>query len=254
MNLKTDPRSTDSYFGGKGLCFRLLINQIPRHDRLIVPFAGHCAITRHMALPPQVILCDKDADVMIWWRDRLARAAPNSASGPAGSKPIFQLVHCCGMATLTSLSLRDRDNDSSCRSFVYVDPPYPVSTRKSGHRYRHEMTAEQHRTLLATITGLHYRVMVSSYWSDLYGKALRRWRHFSFQTQTRGGPATEHVWCNYPEPDVLQDYRWLGRDKRERFKLLRRERNLISKLAKLPALERNALLAAVDSHFGDRVP
>jgi hypothetical protein len=84
----------------------------------------------------------------------------------------------------------------------------------------------------------------------MYGSVLADWRRYSFQSQTRGGTAKEWVWCNYPVPSELQDYRWLGRNRRERFKLVRREENLIDKLGRLPAIERNALLAAVDSHFG----
>lgn len=236
----------ESYFGGKGLAFRHLVNQIPPHEWLVIPFAGHCAITRQMALPPKVWLNDIDVEVFRWWCRLLEVPSPKM-----GAKyfELMTVFNQCGLKMLRDLIAGNCLSESS---FVYLDPPYLLTARKSGPRYPHELTEDQHRELLWLAGELPCPVMLSGYWSELYAGQLADWRHFSFVTQTRRGPATEHVWCNYPDPVALQDYRWLGGNKRERFKLARRERNLIDKLDRLPELERRALLAAVDSHFGGR--
>lgn len=257
-----DPESLqESYFGGKGGCFRNLINQIPPHDTLYVPFAGHCAIVRNIRRPKRVFLNDLDAAVVAWWRrqldvstrksESLPATTPNSESEYSGSQ--ITITRRCGIECLDELG-RDARREAAAAgvsgAFVYLDPPYLQSTRKSESRYRHEMTHDDHVRLLDVAKSLPCRVMISGYSSKLYAKQLADWRHFDFPSMTRGGKAIEHVWCNYPEPTELQDYRWLGRDRRERFKLLRRERNMIQKLSRLTAIERNALLTAVDSHFG----
>lgn len=136
-------------------------------------------------------------------------------------------------------------------TLVYCDPPYQLETRKSETRYRHDWTDDDHRRFLKIALKLPCLVMISGYWSSLYDETLQEWRRISFPAMTRGGIATEYVWMNYPEPDQLQDYRYLGRDKRERFKLLRRRRNLLGKLRRLPPRERNALLMAIATEFGD---
>jgi site-specific DNA-adenine methylase len=225
----------------------LLVNQIPPHSHLIVPFAGHCAIVRNMRLPSQVLINDLDGKVTRWWRRHLEET---TLKPETEYSPQIEIRQQCGLELLEEV--RRRFLPGGVPPFVYLDPPYLLSTRKSATRYRHELTHDEHVRLLAIAKELPCRVMISGYSSKLYQQQLADWRHFDFPSQTRGGMATEHVWCNYAEPTELQDYRWLGRDRRERFKLVRREQNLIEKLSRLPAIERNALLMAIDSHFGGR--
>lgn len=130
--------------------------------------------------------------------------------------------------------------------FVYADPPYLLSSRRNGRRYyEHEMTDADHARLLEVLVALPCLVMVSHYPCEKYCAALSDWRTFTFQAPTRRGTATEQVWCNYPSPTVLHDVRWLGRNKREREKLMRRRRNLLGKIRRLSPVERQSLLDAV---------
>jgi DNA adenine methylase len=57
--------------------------------------------------------------------------------------------------------------------------------------------------------------------------------------------ADELLWCNFPEPVELHDYRYLGRDFRERERIARRRRRWLARLAKMPVLERQALVSAL---------
>jgi len=225
-----------SYFGGKGGCFRHLINQIPPIDTLYVPFAGHCAIARNISPPREVWLNDLDPAVAHWWMKL-----------PAG----WKVTNRCGIECLEDLARDSRRVVGRLeKCLIYIDPPYLHETLKAESRYRFKMSVDDHVRLLAIAKELPCQIMISGYSSKLYSRELRDWRHFDFPSMTHGGQATEHVWCNYTQPTELQDYRYLGENKRERFKLDRRRRNLIGKLKRLKPIERNALLAAVVAEFG----
>ena len=130
---------------------------------------------------------------------------------------------------------------------VYCDPPYVHSTRSRRRLYEYEMTDVDHRRLLRVLRKLPCRVMISGYWSLLYGEALQGWESLTFQTTNRAGQKTrEWLWSNFPEPVELHDYRYLGKNFREREKLNRRRRRWKGRLERMTILERRALLAAID--------
>ena len=53
-------------------------------------------------------------------------------------------------------------------TLFYLDPPYAPSTRKPGTGYRHEMTEEQHRALVAALLGVQGAVALSGYRCEAY--------------------------------------------------------------------------------------
>ncbi len=59
--------------------------------------------------------------------------------------------------------------------------------------------------------------------------------------------ATEWIWMNYPAPLELHDYRYLGDTFRERERIKRKSQRWVARLKKMPVLERQALLSAIDS-------
>jgi len=128
---------------------------------------------------------------------------------------------------------------------VYCDPPYLHSTRRDPCLYRYEMTDDQHEALLVVLLRLPCLVCISGYWSALYADTLRTWRVCSFQAQTRRGVVTAYLWCNYPAPTALHDYRYLGNDFRERERIKRMKARWVKRLEKMPLLQRQALQAAL---------
>ena len=89
--------------------------------------------------------------------------------------------------------------------------------------------------------------MVSGYDSVLYRRLLRGWHRESYQVTTRGGTTrTEHIWCNFPAPHELHDYRYLGENFRERQRIKRQRERVLTKFGAMPALERKALLSALN--------
>lgn len=237
---------------GSGVVQRL-INEIPPHDVFISPFLGDCAVMRRKRPATTNIGIDLDrANIERW------------AVGRPGVD--LRLYCCCGIEWLRhafdfyAAECGGRvPQDPAARSsvarstFIYADPPYLLSSRRSSKRiYDHEMTDEQHAELLATLIFAAIAktclVMVSHYPHPLYAQGLAGWRSFTYSSQTRGGRrATEQVWCNYDPPAELHDASYLGRDKREREKIRRRVRNWSSGLARMPALERQAVLDAIAS-------
>lgn len=84
----------------------------------------------------------------------------------------------------------------------YCDPPYVFDTRSVGNPYckkgyRHEMTDEQHRELVAVLRGVQGMVMLSGYHGSLYDELLADWRFVDCAAFADGArPRTETVWMN----------------------------------------------------------
>lgn len=215
-----------AYPGGKGGAgvFQTIINQQPPHETYIEPFLGGGAVMRAKRPAARSIGVDLSADVAAAW---------STTTG-------VEFVHGCALAFLQGYRWTGRE-------LVYLDPPYVRSARRTARDlYQHEMTDDDHRRLLAVVVKLPCAVQVSGYWSDLYGEALADWRLVRFQAQTRGGtPAEECLWMNYPEPLALHDYRYLGTDFRQRERIKRKVNRWAAGLARLDALERQAILSGL---------
>lgn len=133
------------------------------------------------------------------------------------------------------------------RELVYCDPPYMHETRTRRDLYKFEMTDSQHRELLRALRTIPARVMVSGYFTRLYAGELKNWNHATFQAVTRGGSVrTEWLWFNFERPIALHDYRYLGRNFRERERIKRKTLRWSNRLRRMPELERRALLHALD--------
>lgn len=131
---------------------------------------------------------------------------------------------------------------------LYLDPPYVLSTRSDeGSVYSCDMTDADHVRLLRAIRWLPCCVVISGYDSPLYAKLLKGWRRIEFIATTRGGPRTEVLWTNGPEPQLPNDLTQLGTNRREREKLAKRDRRQMAKYLRLPLGERLRLYHAVRS-------
>ena len=130
---------------------------------------------------------------------------------------------------------------------VYCDPPYLHSTRVCDDLYRFEMSDEDHKALLEILTSLPCPVLITGYWSELYGLVLNGWNSVNYETRTRGGrTVTEWIWYNFPTPTALHDYRYLGDNFRERQRIKRKKERWIARLQKMPTVERQAMLSAIE--------
>ena len=103
----------------------------------------------------------------------------------------------------TALSvIRSTDHELT---LFYLDPPYLHETRATTGQYAHEMTADDHAALLATLEGIKGKFMLSGYRSATYDQwAAKNDFHlteFKTANHASGGKAkremTECVWANY---------------------------------------------------------
>lgn len=93
--------------------------------------------------------------------------------------------------------------------FMYLDPPYIISSRMSKRpQYRYEMTEEDHIRLLETIKSSKAMIMISGYQSELYEEALKDWYRYEFDYKAEmGSRRKEIIWTNYGERQMtIMDY------------------------------------------------
>ena len=213
-----------AYPGGKAGAgvYQAIINQLPPHDTYIEPFAGGAAIASMKRPARRTVLVDRASSVV-------ARLAGDR----------FEVVKACGINYLEG-------HDFTGRDLVYCDPPYVQAARRSSKRlYRYEFSDRAHSRLLAVLEQLPCMVALSGYDNLIYRAALPHWRCIRFPAMTRGGPAEECLWMNYPAPVALHDYRYLGKDFRERERIKRKVGRWRDRLHRLPELERAAILSAL---------
>lgn len=222
-----------SYDGGKGGAgiYQWIINQIPPHRRYIDLFLGHSAVLRYKRPAEQQIGIELSERVIAeYW-----------------GCGIPDLTIICGDA-LQLLNTAGVIADIDEQTLIYADPPYLMETRSHQQQlYQFEFAErEQHIALLSRLKELPCLVAISGYYSDLYAELLTGWRTSTFKTVNRAGkPATEWLWMNYPKPLELHDYRYLGRNFRERERIKRKKQRWTARLRGMPDLERYALMEAV---------
>jgi hypothetical protein len=224
-----------SYPGGKAASgvYQRIINLMPPHRVYLEPFLGGAAVMR-MKRPAELN-----------WGIDLSEAAVHQARSTIGKTGgvgrVFRFEVNDGIAFLASYAF-----DGS--EVVYCDPPYLMSTRGGRKLYEHEMTEEQHKRLLEVLRSLRSRtrIILSGYPSSLYRHALVGWHSQVFEAMTRGGRmATEYLWFNFEPPEELHDYRFLGANFREGEAIKRQKQRWIERLRVMPALKKQALLAAI---------
>lgn len=221
------------YPGGDngGGCYQRRINQMPPHVNYVEAFLGSGAVMR-MKLPASISYgLDLDPGAIAAFR---GGAGCTAGSGDG----IPRVLVADAIEWLATSHLTESD-------MVYCDPPWLLRTRKKRRIYNHEMTDRRHSDLLAVLTELPAMVMIAGYPSDMYDEALTGWRVTTAMEGTRGGPREVCLWMNYPEPQELHDYRYLGVDYRERETIGRRRDTILGKIRRLSPLEKLAILEAI---------
>lgn len=232
-------KGLENYYGGKGGSgtYQTIINYIPPHDIYIEPFLGSGAIMRYKRPAPlQNIGIDLDVQVIYLWNQTIKEKQLAS----------FDIMAGDGIEYLRKLKTGKVFFPSWLKVFIYLDPPYIIESRKDQKNvYLFEMCDTSHVELLKIITGIDkYKIAISCYENDLYKEYLGNWNCIKFNSTTRYGTATEFLYMNYKRPDRLHDYRYLGKDFRERERIKNKIHRHVDRLKSLPVLERNAILNA----------
>jgi hypothetical protein len=219
--------------------YQRIINHMPPHRVYVELFLGSAAIMRRKRPAEKNIGVEIDPVV-------LSAVRPELSMVDATLTQIGALEFLKVFATL----------GASPDVLIYADPPYLLSTRsQKGDLYRREFHSPlEHARLLLALDALPCMVIISGYASSLYERFLKapKWRTDHFSAMSRGGPREEWLWMNFPDPIALHDYAFLGRDFTDRQRIDRKVKRFASKLAKLPPLERAAVVSTIDQSNSPR--
>ena len=122
-------------------------------------------------------------------------------SAVEGLPSIHRRLNRVFIENMNAIALIRREDTPT--TLFYCDPPYLHETRTAPDAYSHEMTAAQHRELLATLVACKGKVMLSGYPSSLYDTTLKSWTRHTFElpNNAAGGETkrrmTEVLWCNF---------------------------------------------------------
>lgn len=221
-----------NYPGGKNGSgvYQNIINLIPPHDIYIEGFLGSGAILKNKKPALFSICLDLNQKCLDAGRN-LEIAGSIFINQDAISYLKFfisvsSILKYCGMDP-----------------FIYLDPPYPLEVRRSKKKiYKYEFSTRAHIELILVARSTNIPILISSYKNKMYESYLHDWKRVDYPAVIRTGIVTESVYMNYDQPEVLHDYRYIGKDFREREK----NKGIIfrnaSKINRLPAALKNALL------------
>lgn len=242
---KRDKRSYPGGKSGSGI-YQRLINLIPPHRVLVVPFAGHCGVVRNIRPAEHTVVIDANPTVCEWWaswrRSKRGRALEiHQCDG------IEWLRYRFGATEYSDASAGDARSSVTADTFVFCDPPYVISQRATGRIYDCELSDDDHLRLLGTVTTLDaskYSILLCGYACELY-EPLSHWQSIDHRVPTRGGLQDERIWMNYSKPIELHDYRFIGCHRRERERIRRRQFNWRAQLNAMDQQERLAMMEAL---------
>lgn len=220
------------YFGGKGAsgAVQKIINCIRPCDTLVEAFLGNGYLSRSIKKPSRIIGNDLNSKVYHKWQ-KLGYSW-------------MELYNLPAIELLKRLNFEDLG-----KTVLYLDPPYPLASRKSSKLvYDCEMTNSDHKYLLYYV--LHelpknVDVLISTYPNSLYEEKLKDWSKIEFQVKTSQGMATEVLYYNYSDISLIHDYSFAGDNYRERLQIKRKAKRWANRLEKMPAYEKQAILEEI---------
>lgn len=252
-----------SYPGNKGFqhAVRNIVNLIPPHQLYVEPFAGSAGIARNICGGHGMILNDIDPHVYL----DLMRYFPDATIGKdiALESIVWMEVFIGNFQTilynldafhlLEMIQGLDIPSSMAKQVFIYLDPPYPIHSRRSRKAiYNYEMSNADHVKLLRTVLQCSYNCMISTYPNDLYAYMLKDWNMHQFKTSVHGSSGKELIYFNYDPPQELHDYQFLGKDSWDRQRINRKVQRTLRKFSELPALERNKLIHSINNEFKNK--
>lgn len=221
--------------------YKRIISEMPPHRTYIEMFLGSGAIMRRKKPAQTNIGIDENPKII--------HAFCSAYSGSSD----FEFYN--GDAIYLAKSFLD-EMQISKDVLIYADPPYLMETRRNKKRlYENELFDKDdsdenyHVRLAEFLNSLNCNVILSGYRSELYSELFAGWRTIDIPTTTRGGAATETIWLNFPPPTVLHDWRFLGKNARDRERITRIQTNLIKKIKRMRPVERFAVLEILKSEF-----
>lgn len=225
-----------NYFGGKegNGVYQTIINHIPPHSYYYEPFAGNATVFRFKRLSFHSVINDLNENTYVKLKWFVEKNYP--------AKTRYGNIYVTNENALTWLKRFSPFPDT----VIYIDAPYPLSTRTSKTRYKHELTNQEHRQMLTDLvklSGKGVKILISTYRNKLYDTILTGWNFTIYQSITRTGEKRKEIlYYNFPKPAELHDYRYLGDNFYKRQKMRQKITRYVKKLSALPEVERNAIM------------
>ena len=230
------------YPGSKWNIAPRLVELIPEHHSYVEPFFGSGAVLFNKPVSDIETINDLDHDVVNLFRciqedaERLSRMVMTTPFSREKYEDTYKLdawelmmpdepyhkalrflIQCWqghGFRTngymvqienRPAVEVIERFNYSNV--FMYIDPPYVLSTR-AGKQYKHEMTDADHEELLKALLQSKAKIMISGYESEMYNDYLNGWEKKQFSScAEHGKPRMETVWMNYePDPQMKLNF------------------------------------------------
>lgn len=223
-----------TYPGGKNAdgVYQSIINYLPPHEVYIEPFLGSGAIIRYKKPA-------KNHNIGIEVDQKVISKFHRKAS--------YQVIHGNAFDILEDTYQAVFNWSNNRRTLIYCDPPYIKSSRRSQKDiYTNEWSDKQHLLFLRWCIALDCNIVISAYQNPLYDEGLYGWRREYFEAGLRTGErVTESLYMNFPIPDELHEYTYLGKDCWDRQRIKRKIKGKITQLQKLPLYERKAIIEAL---------
>ena len=89
------------------------------------------------------------------------------------------------------------DKYDKANVFMYLDPPYVISERRSSQRYECDMTNEQHGALIGRLLDCKCKWLLSGYDNAIYQPLTDKFGKTEFKSPNSGSSAIEVLWKNY---------------------------------------------------------
>ena len=226
--MKPEKGIAKRYFGGKGAsgAVQKIINCIRPHDTFIEPFLGNGYVSRSIKKSSRMIGNDVNCEVFGKWKKL------NHDWMELYDLPAIEL-------------LQDLNFEELGKTVIYLDPPYPLDSRKNSQKvYTHEMTDSDHEDLLNFICSGKFDdvdILISTYPNPMYEEKLQDWSRIEFQAKTSRGMATEVLFYNYSDLSLLHDYSFAGDNYRERLRIKRKAQRWVNRLENMPDYEKQAI-------------
>lgn len=238
------PAPFKRYNGGKSGngVYQTIINLLPPMHTFVSAFIGNGGVERRFNLPPCNYFCDVNETVVDAWKVVL-----NGYNKKNPGKKI-NIGKAPAMRTIKYFAESDKS------TLIYCDPPYLFDTRASQQKLygQFEWSYDDHVKFLQEIVKCSCNVLITHPPHILYENLLTGWNVKDFTSVTSSGQKMhDRCWYNYPTPTILQDYTHLGNDYRERELIKNKTARHMAKLQRLPEAERNAILSAVVSTYGN---
>ena len=214
-----------AYIGSKNAngVLHTIINNIPFHTRYFELYAGSASIYQAKVPANWNLLCDINPHQVT----RLKETIDDDHT----------IIKCLPAMSIIAAY------DFGRSDFVYLDPPYPFPSRRTGKKYyKYEMNQDDHAQLLQEVKAMKGNIMISTRKNDLYAGELKDWRKVEISTADRAGACTEIIYTNYDSPALLHQYDYVGHGFTDRQRINRKIKRFELKLAMLQAYEKHLFI------------